>query len=85
MLEDLHPGLDAFIERQLGSLQILQGLVHASVGYRKSNERLEQVEDVLERVAAHPDSSDALGRWVNRALPDNGRIMGAYMARGARY
>ena len=50
------------------------------VEYRKSNERLAQVEDVLERVATHPDSSDALGRWINRELPDNGRIMGAYMA-----
>lgn len=48
--------------------------------YRRSNERLAQVEDVLERVAAHPDSMDALGRWINRELPDNGRIMGAYMA-----
>jgi hypothetical protein len=48
--------------------------------YRISNERLAQVEDVLERVAAHPDSLDTLGRWINRELPDNGRIMGAYMA-----
>ncbi len=48
--------------------------------YRISNERLAQVEDILERVAAHPDSLETLGRWINRELPDNGRIMGAYMA-----
>jgi hypothetical protein len=48
--------------------------------YRRSNERLRQVEDVLERIAQHPDSAGPLGTWLHRELPDNGRIMGAFMA-----
>jgi hypothetical protein len=50
------------------------------IEYRRSNERLRQTEDVLERVARHPDSLAALGASVHRELPDNGRIMGAFMS-----
>jgi Putative zinc dependent peptidase (DUF5700) len=48
--------------------------------YRRSNERLGQAEDVLERVLQHPDSMRPLGAWLHRELPDNGRIMGAFMS-----
>jgi hypothetical protein len=54
--------------------------VEYQVEYRRSNERLRQTEDVLERIAQHPDSAGALGTWLHRELPDNGRIMGAFMS-----
>jgi hypothetical protein len=50
------------------------------IEYRRSNERLRQAEGVLERVGQHPDSINVLGAWLHRELPDNGRIMGAYMS-----
>jgi hypothetical protein len=50
------------------------------VEYRRSNERLRQVEDVLERIGQHADSAGPLGAWLHRELPDNGRIMGAFMS-----
>jgi hypothetical protein len=54
--------------------------VEYQVEYRRSNERLRQAEDVLERIAQHPDSTGPLGTWLHRELPDNGRIMGAFMS-----
>ena len=48
--------------------------------YERSNQWLAWVDDILRRVGAHPDSTIALGRILDAALPDNGRIMGAYMA-----
>jgi hypothetical protein len=48
--------------------------------YARSAARLREAEDVLVRVAPHPDSLAALGRWVHDDLPDNSRIMGAFMA-----
>jgi hypothetical protein len=54
--------------------------VEYQVEYRRSNERLRQTEDVLERIAEHPDSAGPLGTWLHRELPDNGRIMGAFMS-----
>lgn len=46
----------------------------------RSNHRLRQAERVLETVVAHPDSVAVLGRWLHGELPDNGRILGAFMA-----
>ena len=46
----------------------------------RSNHRLRQAERVLEVIAAHPDSATTLGPWLHRELPDNGRILGAFMA-----
>jgi hypothetical protein len=48
--------------------------------YRRSNQWLAWVDDILRRVAEHPDSLLPLGRVLDGTLPDNGRIMGAYMA-----
>lgn len=46
----------------------------------RSNHRLRQTERVLETIGAHPDSAAVLGPWLHRELPDNGRILGAFMA-----
>lgn len=54
--------------------------VEYQVEYRRSDERLSQVDDVFRRAGAHPDSAEALGRWIDGQLPDNGRILGAFMA-----
>lgn len=48
--------------------------------YERSNQWLAWVDDILRRAAAHPDSTVALGKVLDATLPDNGRIMGAYMA-----
>jgi hypothetical protein len=50
------------------------------IEYRRSNERLRRAESVLERVRLRPDSVAVLGAWLHRELPDNGRIMGAFMS-----
>ncbi len=48
--------------------------------YRRSDYWLRRVEDVLERVARHPDSLRALGARLHADIPDTGRILGAFMA-----
>lgn len=48
--------------------------------YKRSNQWLAWVDHALSRVDAHPDSALAIGREIDRSLPDNGRIMGAFMA-----
>lgn len=48
--------------------------------YRRSNQWLAWTGHVLERVAAHPDSGVVIGRMFHGEIPDNGRIMGAFMA-----
>jgi len=46
----------------------------------RSNHRLRQTERILETIGTHPDSAAVLGPWLHRELPDNGRILGAFMA-----
>lgn len=48
--------------------------------YHEPGPRLRQVESVLERAGRHRDSTAVLGRWLHGDLPDNGRILGAFMA-----
>jgi hypothetical protein len=48
--------------------------------YRRSNQWLAWIDDILRRSLAHPDSVITLGKVLDASLPDNGRIMGAYMA-----
>ncbi|HVT38618.1 MAG TPA: DUF5700 domain-containing putative Zn-dependent protease [Gemmatimonadaceae bacterium] len=48
--------------------------------YKRSNQWLAWFDDILRRKAAHPDSAMILGKTLDATLPDNGRIMGAFMA-----
>jgi hypothetical protein len=71
---------DAELERRYrvpASLAYFKSYRHE---YARSNEWLRFTQDMLERIAAHPDSSATLGARLHRELPDNGRAMGAFMA-----
>jgi hypothetical protein len=48
--------------------------------YKRSDQWLAWVDNILTRASAHPDSAAELGRVLDQRLPDNGRIVGAYMA-----
>ena len=54
--------------------------VEYQADYRRSNQWLAWVESLLERADAHPDSARAIGNRLAAVLPDNGRIIGAFMA-----
>jgi Putative zinc dependent peptidase (DUF5700) len=49
--------------------------------YRRSSEMMAVVSRALERTAAAPDSATAIARAARDSLPDQGRALGAFMAR----
>jgi hypothetical protein len=48
--------------------------------FRRADEWLAWTDSLLVRIDAEPDSTATLALRFHRSLPDNGRIMGAYMA-----
>lgn len=57
-----------------------QYFVEYQIEYRRPDYWLRRVESTLERVRAAPDSNLVLGAALHREIPDNGRIVGAFMA-----